>query len=89
MSLHENQICEKFQISYITINFVLATDVNPECQKFRSREKQEIKREKMTENVKRQNVLEQNVKRRERQTKQKKPRAPQYSSAQLTAIKAI
>ena len=32
-------------LSYITNNFVLATDINSECEQFRSREKQEIKRE--------------------------------------------
>ena len=44
--------------SYITTKFVLATN------KIRSREKREIKRERVTKNVKRQNVLEQILKRK-------------------------
>ena len=73
-------------VSYITNNFVLATGINSECAKFRSGERQEIKHEKVTENVKIPNVLEQNVKRkRASDDETKKTRAPQYSSTQLTA----
>ena len=50
--------------SLITTNLVLATYVISECEQFRSREKQEIKCEKVTENAKRQDVLEQTAKRK-------------------------
>ena len=45
----------------------------------------EIKREKVTKNVKRQNVREQNVNRIRASDETKTPRAPQYTSTQLTA----
>ena len=69
-------------LSYITNTFVLATVKNSESQQFRSREKKEIKRERVIENVKRQNVPEKNVKQKKTSDDEtKKPRAPQYSSA--------